>query len=158
MVQSGFIDLYIDVALAFVLILVLAAVASLSWHLMWAPEHEGHRHRRRRRLRHPLHIGDLPPPAPYTAEEGTIVAASDPRASSAIAGYIQTVGIPFLATALPSQVCSSLQASSNATITLGDNHRSGSRVAPPLHLAGSSSLGFTVSGNRLEVEAWVAER
>ena len=96
--------------------------------------------------------------SPYSAEEGAIVAASDARASSAIAGYIQAVGIPFLATALPSQFCSSLQAASNATITLGGAIDGVECSAAPAYFAGSSSLGFTVSGNRLEVEAWVAER
>ena len=96
--------------------------------------------------------------SPYSAEGGAIVAASDARASSAIAGYVQTVGIPFLATAIPSQFCASLQASSNATITLGGTIDGVVCRAAPAYYAGSSSLGFAVSGNQLEVEAWVAER
>jgi hypothetical protein len=96
--------------------------------------------------------------SPYSSEEGAIVAASDARASSAIAGYIHTVGIPFLAVALPSQFCASLQASSNATITLGGTIDGVVCRVAPAYFAGSSSLWFTASDNQLEIEAWVAEQ
>ena len=95
---------------------------------------------------------------PYSAEDGAITAASDARAGSAIAGYIQTAGMPFLATALPSQFCASLQASSNSTIILGGAINGEVCRTAPIYFVGSSSFGFIVSGNQVEVEAWVAER
>src|SRR4029077_8536343 len=57
--------------------------------------------------------------SPYAIEAGAITAVSDARAGSAIAGYPQIVWLPFLATASPSQFCSSLLASSNATVIFG---------------------------------------
>jgi hypothetical protein len=94
---------------------------------------------------------------PYSAEDGAISAASDARAASAIAEYMQSAGLPFIANALPAQFCASLQASSNATIILGGAINGEACRAPPAYFAGSSSFEFTLSGNRLEVEAWVAE-
>ncbi|MDA4114327.1 MAG: hypothetical protein OK474_09795 [Thaumarchaeota archaeon] len=96
--------------------------------------------------------------SPYSAEDGAISAASDARASSAIAGYIQAAGIPFLANVLPPQFCASLRESSNSTIILGGAINGVVCLAPPAYFFGSSSFSFTVSGNKLEVEAWVAER
>jgi hypothetical protein len=96
--------------------------------------------------------------SPYSAEDGAISTASDARASSAIAGYIESAGIPFLGGSLPPQFCASLQASSNSTIILGGAINGDICRAPPPYFIGSSSFSFTVSGNELEVEAWVAER
>jgi hypothetical protein len=95
--------------------------------------------------------------SPYATEGGVITAASDARASSAITGYIGTVGLPFLAAAAPSQFCASLQSASNATIILGGSI--GVDVCPgaPAYFAGTSDFVFTVSGKQLEVEAWLAE-
>jgi hypothetical protein len=96
--------------------------------------------------------------SPYSLEGGAIVARSDVRATSAVVGYIQTVGLPFLATAPPSQFCSSLLASSNATVIYGGEENGyPCRPAPPYFL-GSSSFRFAVSGNQVEIEAWVAGR
>jgi hypothetical protein len=96
--------------------------------------------------------------SPYSAQDGVIAAASDARASSAIAGYIETVGMPFLGSASASQFCASLQSAGNATISLGGSLNGIACGGAPAHFAGSSDFVFTVSGNHLEVEAWVAER
>ncbi len=94
--------------------------------------------------------------SPYPLEGSAATAASAARASSAVAGYIQTVGLQFLGTASPSQLCSSLQASSNATVILGGGI-GGSTCGPgPADFVGASDFRFTLSGEEVEIEAWVA--
>ncbi|MGA2198427.1 MAG: hypothetical protein ABSG45_00665 [Nitrososphaerales archaeon] len=95
--------------------------------------------------------------SPYGSEVVGATALADARASSAAAAYVQAVGLPFIATASPSQFCSSLQTLSNATIVLGGEIDGlNCHPAPSLYL-GSSGIGFMVSGRQVKVEAWVAE-
>ena len=96
--------------------------------------------------------------SPYAIEAGWVTAISDARAGSAIAGYTQSVGLPFLATASPSQFCSSLLASSNATVIFGGKMNGFSCRSAPQSYLGSSSFDFVVSENQVEIEAWVAGR
>ncbi len=94
--------------------------------------------------------------SPYGSEVVGVTALSDARASSAAAAYVQTVGLPFLATASPSQFCSSLQTLSNATIILGGEIDGLNCNPAPPHSLGSAAIGFTVSGRLVKIEAWVA--
>jgi hypothetical protein len=94
---------------------------------------------------------------PYTDERQSAQATRDSAASSAIFGYVRSVGLPFLYLAQPSQICSSLEAASNRTTvlsgTVGDYRCPGT----PASFLGSSSLTITLSGRQVEVEAWVVE-
>ncbi len=94
--------------------------------------------------------------SPYGAEGGGITATADSRASVAAASYVQKVGLPFLATASPGLFCSSLESSSNSTVVLGGSIDGHSCGPPPTDVIGSSSLGFALSGQQVEIEAWVA--
>ncbi len=92
---------------------------------------------------------------PFPADAAGVAAAADARASSAVMRYVQTVGMPFLAATSPQALCASLQGSSNATVVLGgaiDGHNCGS---PPQRCLGSATFGLTISGTRVEIEAWV---
>ena len=92
---------------------------------------------------------------PYPVEGSAAKALSDARASSAVADYVRSAGFPFLATASLAQFCESLRASGNQTIILGGTiNGAPCGPDPPLFL-GSSSFGFSVSGNHVEIEAWV---
>jgi hypothetical protein len=94
--------------------------------------------------------------SPYPLEGSAATAASDARASSAVAGYMQAVGLQFLGTASPSQLCASLQASSNASVTLGGGIGGTTCGHAPADYVGASDVKFTLSGEQVEIEAWVA--
>ncbi len=92
---------------------------------------------------------------PYPVEGSAVAALSDARASSAVAQYVQSVGLPFLATATHSQFCESLRESDNQTVVLGGTINGVPCGPAPQQFLGSSSFGFSVSGNQMEIEAWV---
>lgn len=94
--------------------------------------------------------------SPYGAEAEGAAAAADARAGVAIAGYVQTVGLPFLATASPSLFCSSLASSGNSTVILGGSLGGYVCGPAPPSFVGSSSMSFVLSGRRVEIEAWIA--
>ncbi|MGD0637583.1 MAG: hypothetical protein ABSA72_06050 [Nitrososphaerales archaeon] len=93
--------------------------------------------------------------SPYPLEGSAVIAASDARASTALTAYVRTVGLQFLGTASPSELCSSLQASSNATVILGGGIGGSTCTRAPAEYAGKSSVQFTLSGEQVEIEAWV---
>jgi hypothetical protein len=95
---------------------------------------------------------------PYSFDGGQVTAASDARASAALADYVQAVGLSFLANAPPSEICSSLQARSNGTVILGGSVDGSACGTAPVAFVGSSGFGFTVQGNQVEIEAWVEGR
>jgi len=93
--------------------------------------------------------------SPYPVEGSAAKALSDGRASSAVADYVSSAGFPFLATASLSQFCGSLRASGNQTVLFGGTINGASCGPAPLQFLGSSSFRFSVSGNQVEIEAWV---
>ena len=93
---------------------------------------------------------------PYSFEAARAGTSSDARASMAIASYVGDVGLAFLATAPPSDVCSSMLASSNSTVVLGGIVDGQVCGVAPSHPLGSSSFEISAADSTVEVEAWIA--
>ena len=93
--------------------------------------------------------------SPYASKSASVTADSDARASLAIASYLKSVGLPYLATSPPSQVCASLSASSNTTVVLGGVIRGEPCAPEPSHPLGFSSLVLYISNSEVEIEAWI---
>lgn len=94
---------------------------------------------------------------PYAVEHRSVQTREDALASSAIFGYVRTVGLPFLSGSATA-ICTSLEGSDNATLVFGGNIGGYGCPSPaPAEYLGSSSLNFTVSGRELIIEAWVIE-
>jgi hypothetical protein len=94
---------------------------------------------------------------PYADEQQSAQARQDSTASSAIFGYVRSVGLPFLSTAPPSEICSSLGSASNSTTVLGGEIGGHPCPGAPETFLGVSSLNITISGRSLEIEAWQVE-
>jgi len=94
---------------------------------------------------------------PYPLAGAGAGAQADGRAASAIASYVRSEGLPFLAGATVTSFCASLLAVSNSTLMLGGSLGGVSCGPPPSRSLGSSALGFAVSGRQVELEAWVEE-
>ncbi len=94
---------------------------------------------------------------PYANERQSAQASQDSAASSAIVGYIRSVGLPYLSIAQPSQICSSLESSSNSTTVLSGSIGGYRCPGAPATFFGSSYLTVTVSGRQVEIEAWEVE-
>lgn len=92
--------------------------------------------------------------APYGSEQGTAQAAQDAEASSAIFSYVNSVGLPFLASAVPSEICSSMGAWSNSSVTMGGSVGGFVCSKAPSAFLGSSSLDLMLSGRDVEIESW----
>jgi hypothetical protein len=91
---------------------------------------------------------------PYGSEHGTAQAVQDADASSAIFAYVNSVGLPFLATSTPSQACSSIEAWGNSTLTMGGSVDGYPCSGAPGEFLGSSSLDLALSGRDVKIEAW----
>ena len=77
-------------------------------------------------------------------------------ASNALAAYVRTVGLQFLGSASPSRICFvACQASSNITVILGGGIGGSTCGRPPVDFVGKSAIEFTLSGEQVEIEAWV---
>ncbi len=96
--------------------------------------------------------------SPYPLEGSAAAAASDARASGAIEGYVQTVGLQFLGTASLPQFCASLEASSNSTVILGGGIGGTTCGPAPAHFVGASEFSLALSGEKVEIAAWIAGR
>ena len=95
--------------------------------------------------------------SPYGADAAGVAAASDARASSAVARYVQDAGMQFLAASTRQELCASLMASGNATVILG-GEMDGQACGPaPQRYLGSASISFTILGTQEVIEAWVVE-
>ena len=94
---------------------------------------------------------------PYPLAGGGATAQAAGRGATAIAGYVRSEGLPFFAAATLPSFCSSLVSFSNSTVVLGGSLDGESCRPPPSTTIGSSALNLTVSGNEVELEAWVEE-
>ena len=94
---------------------------------------------------------------PYANERQSAQASQDSAASAAIFGYVRFVGLPYLFLAQPSQICSSLEAASNATTVLSGSVGGYRCPGAPAAFFGSSNLTIAASGRQVEIEAWVVE-
>lgn len=92
---------------------------------------------------------------PFGPESASAQADQEAIATSAVFGYVRSVGLPFLGTAPPHQICSSLQSSSNSTLMLGGSVDENSCSAPPAHYLACSNLTIVFSGREVDIEAWV---
>ena len=94
---------------------------------------------------------------PYESQHQSAQAAYDSTASSAIFGYVRTIGLPFLSYAPPDQVCASLKAASTGVTVLGGDVGGHPCLGAPSSYLGSSTLVVTVSNRQVEIDAWVVE-
>jgi hypothetical protein len=95
--------------------------------------------------------------SPYGAVAGGATAGADARASVAVEGYVEAVGLAFLSSAPPTLFCSSLAASGNSTVVLGGSLGGYACGPPPAAFEGSSSVSFALQGRQVEIEAWIEE-
>lgn len=91
---------------------------------------------------------------PYAAGSHAAADLSAEHASSGIYWYVQTVGIVFLASAPPSEVCLSLGQHSNSTLVLGGTIGGVACEGQPRSSQGMSSLSLTLSGREDTIVAW----
>lgn len=94
---------------------------------------------------------------PYANESQSAQVRENSAASSAIFSYVNSVGLPFLASSRLSQFCSSLASASNATLVLSGEISGNQCGSAPSAFEGESALGFAVAGRQVEIEAWVIE-
>ena len=97
---------------------------------------------------------------PVAPRESAVGAASQSRLDSAIAAYIEHVGLPFLTTSSLQAICGSASQASNGTLVYDVRVQGvgcGSASSRPLPLA-SSSLTLNLPGRVVVVEAWLARR
>ena len=94
--------------------------------------------------------------SPYPAEGARIQAEADARASSAIASYVEYVGLQFLSTASSSAICSSLSSAGNASVIFGAIVDGASCGATPPSVVGFASLDLQFTGKQVEIESWIA--
>jgi hypothetical protein len=92
---------------------------------------------------------------PYAVERQSAQSSQDSAAGSAVLGYVSSVGMPFLSSAEPSQICASLDSASNSTTVFGGSVAGYPCGGAPSSFLGSSSVAMTFSGRQVEIEAWV---
>jgi len=97
---------------------------------------------------------------PVAPRESAAVAATQSRPDSAIAAYVEHVGLPFLTKSSAPAICASVADSSNATLVLDvlvQGADCGQLASRPTPLA-SSSLTLSLPGRVVVVEAWLVRR
>jgi hypothetical protein len=97
---------------------------------------------------------------PVAPRESAVVAATQARLDSAIAAYVEHVGLPFLTTSSPPAICASAAEASNATLVLDvlvQGTNCGPSASRPAPLA-SSSLTLSLPGRVVVVSAWLVRR
>lgn len=95
---------------------------------------------------------------PVADREAAVEAANSARLDSAILGYLQRVGLPFLTTAFDSAICASAQAAGNLTFSFDVSVQGEpcANIVPPAHPLGASTLSLQLPGREVMIEAWLA--
>lgn len=93
--------------------------------------------------------------SPYGAAASSAASAADARANTSALQYVQNVGLVYLGTATPAEVCTSLQQHSTATVVLGGTV--GTLLCPggPRSFEGDFVMLLALSGREVKIEAWV---
>ena len=97
---------------------------------------------------------------PVAPREAAVEARAHATLNSAIASYIEHVGLPFLASSSDDAICASAAEASNATLGLGvvvDGEGCSAIVVPSSPLA-SSSLTLELPSRSVVIQAWLARR
>lgn len=97
---------------------------------------------------------------PVAPREAAVGAAAQSRLDSAISGYVDRVGLPFLTTSSEAALCLSASEAGNSTLAfdvLVQGEGCGSVLAPNAPLA-SSSLTLDLPGRTVVIEAWLVRR
>jgi len=95
---------------------------------------------------------------PVAAREAAVEAADQTSLDTAIAGYVNHVGLPFLAAAPLPALCASAEAAGNSTLALGivANGAGCAGTSPPDAPLASSTLSLQLPGRTVEISAWLA--
>ena len=92
---------------------------------------------------------------PYLAATQAVRTNSEARASEAVVAYVGSVGLVYLATASPADVCASLAEHSNSTLAFGGMVDGHACSEPPAGAKGSYSLALSLAGRQLVIEGWI---
>jgi hypothetical protein len=97
---------------------------------------------------------------PVAPREAAVEAGAQSAVNSAIASYVEHVGLPFLTTSSDEAICGSAADASNATLTFDvfvQGEGCGSLTAPSSPLA-TSSLTLDLPSRTVVIQAWLARR
>jgi hypothetical protein len=96
---------------------------------------------------------------PVAPREAAVQAGAQVALDSAISGYVERVGLPFLSTSPESAICSSAAEASNATLVLEALVQGqGCGSAAPSSPLAYSSLTLDLPSRTLVIEAWLVRR
>ena len=92
--------------------------------------------------------------SPYGAAGSSVVGTADARANAGALQYVQSVGLVYLGTATPAEICTSLQQHSTAALVLGAAVGTFQCLSAPRSSEGGSVVQFALSGREVTIEAW----
>lgn len=92
---------------------------------------------------------------PVIPRETAVEAGAQTRLDSSILAYIEGVGLPFLATATPPEVCASAAQATNSTVAFDVVVGGAPCASPPGSPLASDSLTLHLPGRTVLVEAWL---
>jgi hypothetical protein len=93
--------------------------------------------------------------SPSDAASSAARNSADVRAGQFLYGYVDSVGVIFLANSSAMQICNSLHQESNGTAVLGGVIEGDACGDQPSHFVGESSATFTIAGRQETIESWI---
>ena len=97
---------------------------------------------------------------PVAPREAAVEAAAQTTLDSALTGYLEHVGLPFLTVSSEAAICSTAAEASNTTLAFDvvvQGAACGSSMVPSSPLA-SSSLTLDLPGRTVVIEAWLVRQ
>lgn len=102
-----------------------------------------------------LCLGVISAMSPYASSSAAAQQLSQERADAAVAHYVDSVGLVFLANSPAAVVCQSLREASNSTVVLGGTIGGLTCPGAPDASLAESTLSFAAAGRSEVIDAWV---